>query len=567
MSLSAADLQASARRLQERTRQLTERERARRERERLAAERQAVRQAAREEAERQRRLEAEQAEEQARAGAGTRGMACEAGAGDGTERERREAALERNAGVWWEETLAAVPAPSGVAAAKGIRRAADKASRSGCPACGACSDCAEAGCPLMAQDAPRNGPMYFCLSAPNGRSTHAGLLEFCAAEGFVALPPKVIRCLFGPDAGEDACAGRLRVTYARLPRGERVVLQPREAAFHADLSAAEGDTLRTALEGTLLSHSALSVGDWVDVPAPAAPGGGSGGGGGEAAQQEEEEDGGGGGGAAGISGGQQQQRRGYQLRVVELQPEDQARACLAAFVCLRGWGRVAARVSLIDTDLEAEILHSMETEERIRQEEAAAQARAAAAAAAAAEAAAAQAAAAAEREAAAAAAAARREARRAAAAEALLEEPPINAGAPLVACLFRFPDGGRHARRFAAAAPLAQLFAFVDSQGAAGLDPGSYRLVTQYPRRVFDPAAVPFDPTAVPTAPAEAGSGGGAAVAAPAACPAGAGGVGPTLEEAGLAGPREVLFLEPLPARAEGAAGGAGGGGALPMES
>ena len=41
------------------------------------------------------------------------------------------------------------------------------------------------------QDAPRNGPMFFRLSAPNGRTTHAGLLEFSAAEGFVALPPKV----------------------------------------------------------------------------------------------------------------------------------------------------------------------------------------------------------------------------------------------------------------------------------------------------------------------------------------------------------------------------------------
>jgi len=47
----------------------------------------------------------------------------------------------------------------------------------------------------MSQDAYKNGPMFFRLEAPGGGSavTHAGLLEFSAAEGFVALPLKVSR--------------------------------------------------------------------------------------------------------------------------------------------------------------------------------------------------------------------------------------------------------------------------------------------------------------------------------------------------------------------------------------
>ena len=237
--------------------------------------------------------------------------------------------------------------------------------------------------------------MFFRLEAPNGRSTHAGLLEFSAAEGFVALPPKAVRCLWGPDAGEDACAGRLRVTYSRLPKGERVVLQPRAAAFQRDLAVVdEGDALRGALEAALLSHSALSVGDWVEVAAP--PG---------LAQAQAQ------GGAVEEAGGDSDGNDGaraatrYQLRVHELHPE--------------------GAVSVVDTDLEAEVLPSIETEERIREEEAAAQARVAAAA----EAAAAAATAAAEQAAVAAAAAERREMERAIKEAALPPEPAINAGA------------------------------------------------------------------------------------------------------------------------------------------
>ncbi len=60
------------------------------------------------------------------------------------------------------------------------------------------------------------------------------------------------------------------------------------------------------------------------------------------------------------------------------------------------------------------------------------------------------------------------------------------------------------------------LFDFVDSKGGSGMLPGGYDLVTQYPRRVFSPEQAA----------------------------AAAGGDAPTLLAAGLAGPREVLFLE-----------------------
>jgi hypothetical protein len=43
----------------------------------------------------------------------------------------------------------------------------------------------------MDQNAYKNGPMFFKLTTAGGSSTHAGVLEFSAAEGFVALPRKV----------------------------------------------------------------------------------------------------------------------------------------------------------------------------------------------------------------------------------------------------------------------------------------------------------------------------------------------------------------------------------------
>ncbi|KAL4434646.1 hypothetical protein ABPG77_002769 [Micractinium sp. CCAP 211/92] len=424
--LSASDLRESQRRLESRAREASERAKQKAEKERILAERQAARQAAREEEARQRRLAQLAAEEE--------------------ERRQHAAELEANNGVLYRAQLAAVPAPESIAADKGIRRAADKILLP-----------PSAGASLMAQDASKNGPMFFKLVTAAGSTTHAGLLEFSAAEGFVALPLKVIHSLWGPDATEEDCAGTLKVSYRRLPKGERAVFQPRSAHFQQSV----GDDIRPVLEGALLQHSCLTRGDWLAVQ----------------------------------HGGQS-----WDLRICDLFPEE--------------------AVSVIDTDLEAEINPSIETEERIREEYEAAARRAAEAALAAATAAQQQQEAAAAEAAAAAATAARRERARLAAEAALLPEPAADCTEPTVTCLFRFPDGGRHSRRFLLSSPLQSLFHFVDSKGASGMDPDSYSLVTQYPRRLFPPPAA----------------------AAPAATAAGE---QLTLQAAGLAGPREVLFLEP----------------------
>jgi ubiquitin fusion degradation protein 1 len=415
-----SDLLASQRRLKERAGEVAEKARQKAEKEALVAARRRQREAALEDDKAARRLAQARAEEEASA--------------------LREAELEANNGVAYHARLQAVPVPEAAAAGRGIKRAADKLLLP-----------PSAGASLMDQGAMRNGPMFFTVTTAAGRSTHAALLEFTAAEGFAALPRKVVRSLWGPNAGEGACAGEVQVAYRRLPKGTHAVFQPRSALFQA----AVGDEMRGVLEAALGAHSVLSVGDWIEAR----------------------------------HGGQV-----YDLRVRALQPE--------------------SAVSVIDTDLEAEVHPSVETEEKIAAEEAAAAAALAAAARAVWEAARAAAAeAAAERE-----DAARREEVRAGKAAALPPEPDEGGAEPAVAVLVRFPDGGAHRRRLALASPLQTLFDFVDARGGGGLLPGEYRLVTQYPRRVFDSA-----------------EGGGEAAAA-----------GASVGDAGLDGPREVLFLEPV---------------------
>lgn len=237
--------------------------------------------------------------------------------------------------------------------------------------------------------------------------------------------------------------------------GDRVVFQPRSAHFQQTI----GDDIRPVLETALLQHSALTEKDWVQV---------------------------------------HHEGKTWDLRVRELSP--------------------AHAVSVIDTDLEAEINPSIETEDRIRAEEEEAQRRLEAVARAALEDAArlrteaeAEAAAAEQAE-------LERLSRLKVAAEkaaALPPEPSVDGvdgvePALVASCLFRFPDGGRHARRFLLTDPVQLMFDFVDAQGGSGLPPGGYHLVTSYPRRVFTEA--------------EAGQ---------------------RMEEAGFRNSREVLFLEP----------------------
>ncbi|KAL4856793.1 General transcription factor IIH subunit 2 [Chlorella vulgaris] len=425
--MSSSDFARSQKRLEDRGKDVLEKARQKIERERAVAARQAAREAAREEERRLRRVAQEAAEEQ--------------------ERLEHAAELEANNGVLYRAELVAVPAPQSIAADKGIKRAADKILLP-----------PSAGTSLMNQDAFKNGPMYFRLTNAAGNRTHAGLLEFSAAEGFIALPLKVIRSLWGPNATEEHCTGRLQVAYRRLPKGERAVFQPRSASFQQDV----GEDIRGVLEAALLQHSCLTQGDWLSVQ----------------------------------HGGQQ-----YDLRICELHPEP--------------------AVSVIDTDLEAEINPSLETEEKIREEYEAAARRAAEAAlatAAAAEKAEAEAAAAEQER-------LQREAYRLGKEQALPAEPQLESPEPVVTCLFRFPDGSRHSRRFPLSSPLQLLFDFVDANGASSMAPGSYSLVTQYPRRVYS-----LQQRAGSTADAAAAAAGEHEQ--------------PTLQMVGLTGPREVLFLE-----------------------
>jgi ubiquitin fusion degradation protein 1 len=201
------------------------------------------------------------------------------------------------------------------------------------------------------------------------------------------------------------------------------VFQPRSATFQADVGA----DIREVLEAALRQHSCLTRGDWLTVQhAIGGSGGGSGSGGEAGVEQQQDVQ------QQGQQYQQQPQYQRYDLKVCELHPEG------------------AGAVSVIDTDLEAEINPSIETEERIREEYEAAAQRAAEAALAAAAAARQQQ----EAEAAAVEEAAQRERWRLAKEAALPPEPPAGAAGPTAACLFRFPDGGRHSRRFLLSSPL-----------------------------------------------------------------------------------------------------------------
>lgn len=90
-------------------------------------------------------------------------------------------------------------------------------------------------------------------------------------------------------------------------------------------------------------------------------------------------------------------------------------------------------------------------------------------------------------------------ARLAALQDALLPEPSADAAKSTYAtCLFRLPDGHRISRRFLLSHPQAQLYTFVDSMGGGGLQPGSYQLVAQFPRRVIPSPGASYAPHTLP---------------------------------------------------------------------
>ena len=223
------------------------------------------------------------------------------------EAERQAADLEHNRGIYLRLSLAAAPAHAASAIARGIRRAADKLTLP-----------ATVGASLMSQGAPKNGAMFFEVSAPNGAKTHAGVLEFTAPEGVVLLPEKVVNCLWGmsgasapstpprsssgapsPSSGPAAlatslpspwsdgsgggpspvasssrssshastsgrCCGQVTVSYMRLEKGTYVRFQPELKAFHDEVGA-DPEVLREVLEECLMTNCTLTEGDWIQV--------------------------------------------------------------------------------------------------------------------------------------------------------------------------------------------------------------------------------------------------------------------------------------------------------------
>ncbi|XP_051135212.1 uncharacterized protein LOC127254245 [Andrographis paniculata] len=123
---------------------------------------------------------------------------------------------------------------------------------------------------LSEQGAFDKGPLHFSLSlihreAPSGaesaeiqepRKTHAGVMEFTADEGFVALPQHCWRNLLPSETSNTAM---VEVSYVWLPKGTYAKLQPIESGFN------DIPNHRAVLETTLRQHATLSQGDTLTV--------------------------------------------------------------------------------------------------------------------------------------------------------------------------------------------------------------------------------------------------------------------------------------------------------------
>ncbi|KAI3870315.1 hypothetical protein MKW92_040941 [Papaver armeniacum] len=124
---------------------------------------------------------------------------------------------------------------------------------------------------LSNQGALDKGPMYFQLSKVSQEgvpmqtedgeqqshgTTHSGVLEFTASDGFVELPLHVWNNLFSSDPPEVPL---VEVRYVRLPKGTYAKLQPDGMGF-SDIP-----NHKAVLETTLRQHATLSQGDLVTV--------------------------------------------------------------------------------------------------------------------------------------------------------------------------------------------------------------------------------------------------------------------------------------------------------------
>ncbi|KAF5741422.1 hypothetical protein HS088_TW10G00419 [Tripterygium wilfordii] len=123
---------------------------------------------------------------------------------------------------------------------------------------------------LSDQGAFDKGPIYFRLSVVEQegssnisatemlerKTTHSGVLEFTAEEGYVGLPPHVWNNLFPIVGGQTSL---IEVSYVRLPKGTYAKLQPDVVGF-SDIP-----NHKAVLETSLRQHATLSQGELITV--------------------------------------------------------------------------------------------------------------------------------------------------------------------------------------------------------------------------------------------------------------------------------------------------------------
>lgn len=67
---------------------------------------------------------------------------------------------------------------------------------------------------------------------------------------------------------------------------------------------------------------------------------------------------------------------------------------------------------------------------------------------------------------------------------------PGDGSGPLISCMVRLPNGTRISRRFRQSDDASVLFHWVDSTLESSINPGSYRLIAQHPRRILEASEV-----------------------------------------------------------------------------
>lgn len=137
---------------------------------------------------------------------------------------------------------------------------------------------------LSREDAVSMGPMLFELTwtlptqviqgedgTTASRTTHAGVLEFVAAEGTIGLPRKVVQSLVlpGQSGAEEPLsgaamtgmlgAGKVLVRYVRLAKATFARVVPETVGL------SQISELRAMLEQNMRNHATLTVGDRLSV--------------------------------------------------------------------------------------------------------------------------------------------------------------------------------------------------------------------------------------------------------------------------------------------------------------